>query len=345
MAMVSAARRMATLYSSASKARTASSSCSSAMRSALAMSSPGSGPAASTARASQPCADWTSASARAFSWSVVGGSYSCRRTHREWAIEIRAALTAARYSELFAGAILRKAVGRDSGGPIDLMVAGGLNGLPAYCICGGKTRDAQVKFAQKLKAANAMTEIVEDDKFLGDAAAITAWLAKITDAKAGVRALQPRRIEYMVHDSSFQRHYWINVLEYDASTKPAPMLQADADRAKNEIRLDVTGISRLELFLNDAVADLNKPLKVFVIDDGREMLFFEGPVERSLGTLLAELVDSNQPWRIYAARFVIDVGALRAKVEEQEAEQKAAAEAKKNAEDEAKKKKKASVKK
>ena len=236
-----------------------------------------------------------------------------------------AGMVAARFSELFAGAILRNANGRDTG-RINLKV-GGLNGLPAYCICGGKNKKAQVKFAQKLKAANAMTEIVEDDKFLGAVEATVKWLSRIIDAKTGVRTLQPRKIEYMVHDASFQRHYWINILEYDASTRPAPMLLAEADRAKNEIRVDVTGISRLELFLNDAVADLNKPVKVIVIDDGKEMLFREGPVERNLGTLLAELVDSNQPWRIYAAKFVIDVGALRARVEKEEAAKRAKADA------------------
>ncbi|MHC4960254.1 MAG: hypothetical protein ACYTGN_18020 [Planctomycetota bacterium] len=228
-----------------------------------------------------------------------------------------AAITAARYAELFAGVVLRKANGRDVG-RTDLRQAGALNGLPAYCVYKNK---AEHKFAQKIKAANDKTLMVEtkDDKFLGEADEFAKWMASVIDSKDGVRTTQPHQIEYTVHESSFQRHYWINVLQFDASVKPAANFLAIADRAKNEVRVDVEGITRFELFLNDAIVDLNKPVKIVVVEDGKDLLFSNDAQVRSLGVLLEELADSNQPWRVYPVKLEIDVAALRAAHEAKEA--------------------------
>jgi hypothetical protein len=233
-----------------------------------------------------------------------------------------AAITAARYAELFAGAVLRESNGRDVG-RTDLRQAGALNGLPAYCVYKNKT---QHKFAQKIKAANDKTLMVEtkDDKFLGDADEFAKWMKSVVDPKDGVRKTQPDTIEYTVHESAFQRHYWINVLQFDASVKPAANFFAVADRAKNEVRIDVEGITRFELFLNDAIVDLNKPVKIVVVEDGKDLPFANDAQTRSLGVLLDELSGSNQPWRVYPVKLEIDVAALRAKIEAKEAAEAAA---------------------
>ena len=133
-----------------------------------------------------------------------------------------AAMVAARFPEMFRGAILRNADGR-SLGRTNLRAVGGLSGLTAYCIYDPK-RKAQKQFAEKLRAANDKSLLVEAEskKFLGDATALYAWM----EARPAFK--HPRKIEYTIHEPSFQRHYWINVLEYDASVKPAASFIAEA---------------------------------------------------------------------------------------------------------------------
>gem|GEM_PF-7059104 len=232
-----------------------------------------------------------------------------------------AALTAARFAEMFTGAILRGCDGIAPGGP-NLRQAGGISGLPAYCIISPEQR-RQKEFAQRIRSANDATLILEseDATLLGDATAIAKWMEKLP-----ARAAAPRSLDYTVHDPSFQRFHWINVLRYDASVKPAPGFIAQADRATNEVRIDVTGISRFEVFLNDAVVDLNRKVRLVILEDDDEYDFFpQGSdfVGRSLATMLDELLASNQPWRIYPAKLIVDMAALRARAEKAAAEKAA----------------------
>jgi hypothetical protein len=95
-----------------------------------------------------------------------------------------------------------------------------------------------------------------------------------------------------------------------------------ADRVTNVVTIEVEGISRFELFLSDAVADLNRPVRIVVVEEGRELPFFatkEGSdtVVRDLGTVLSELLDSNHPWRVYPVKLLVNVRELRERVPEQ----------------------------
>jgi hypothetical protein len=231
-----------------------------------------------------------------------------------------AALVAARFSELFAGAILHRCDGRAASGP-NLRTSGRLSRLAAFAIFeAGKKR--QVEFAERLQADNAgsMTARVEDVGPLGNAKTIAAWMDKV-----GARVLQPREISYTIHDPSFQRHYWINVLGYDASIKGDPIFDATADRAKNEVRIDLEGITRFELFLNDALVDMSKKVRIVVVEKDNEYEFLNDLVPRDVGRMLEELLATNHPWRIYPARFIVDLGDLRAKAAKAEAEKAEAA--------------------
>jgi len=215
------------------------------------------------------------------------------------------ALVAARMPEIFAGAVLHKVEGAAPGQP-NLREAGGLSGLAAYLVCEtGNGKQAQ--FAQRVRAANGASVIEEAPagSVLGGADAIAAWMEALP------RATQPRKLDYTIHDSSFQRHYWLNVLEFDASAKPAPMISAEADRARNVLTIHPAGATRFELFLNDAIVDLNKELRIVVVDGERELEFFKGKATRSLAIALDELVASNHSWRIYPAKFIVDLPALR----------------------------------
>ncbi len=53
------------------------------------------------------------------------------------------------------------------------------------------------------------------------------------------------------------------------------------------------------------------------------MVFSDKKEDRSVSVLLDELVASNQPWRVYTVRYVIDVPALRKRHEEMKARKKA----------------------
>ncbi|MGH7163589.1 MAG: hypothetical protein ACREID_08900 [Planctomycetota bacterium] len=244
----------------------------------------------------------------------VCGSYDPDKKDAGPAVDIRrvfvdgddaAAIVAARLAEMFAGAILRRCDGALEGSP-NLRKVGGLAGLPAYCVIEKGSAD-QLQFAQRLKASNESCQIEEVDPgaALGDPAALTKWVLELP------RPLQPRKIEYAIRDPSFQRHYWINVLEYDAATQPAPMFSATADRADNVVTIEPIGLARFELFLNDAIVDLNRKLRIVVVEGEKEIEFFSGKVERNLAVMLDELLASNHPWRVYPARFVVDLPALR----------------------------------
>ncbi|MHC4547233.1 MAG: hypothetical protein ACYTEZ_00515 [Planctomycetota bacterium] len=227
-----------------------------------------------------------------------------------------AAVVAARFPEMFAGAVLHQSDGHEK---INVRKAGQLSGLAAYVIYDGNER-LQLQFAEKLKADNPAGELVrsEDVGPMGSAKTIAAWMEKL-----GTRTGQPREIRYAVHDASFQRHYWINVLRYDASVKPAPMFIATANRATNEIRIDITGVTQFEVFLNDALVDLSKKVRIVVLEDDKELEFFNDKVNRDLTIMLDQLLSTNHPWRIYPARFLVDVPDLRARVAKQEAEKAA----------------------
>ncbi len=223
--------------------------------------------------------------------------------------EDEAAVIAARFPEMFAGAILRGADGRAGPKP-NVAASGQLSGVPAFCVIDPKSK-AQREFSQRIHAKNTASVVVEDDSLSGDPAAIGQWMEKLP-----ARPPEPREISYSIHDGSFQRHYWINVLDFDASVDPAASFAATADRAKNEVRIEVEGVGRFELFLSDALVDLNKPVRIVISEGDKDLAFFatkdgSDTLIRDLGTMLGELLDSNHPWRVYSVKLLVDVRELR----------------------------------
>ena len=217
-----------------------------------------------------------------------------------------AANFAGRYGEIFAGAILRGANGKATDDSPDLRKAGGLSGLPAFCIYNSKDTP-QREFAEKLKVASEGTHLapVEGDALDGDAGQIVKWIEETAMVN------QPKTIEFYVWDASFQRHHWIVVRDFDASVDPAPNFRATADRKTNEVRIEVEGINRFELFLNDALVDLNSKIRIVVVEGGKEIVFLEEKVQRKLGVMLEEMLASNHAWRAYPVQFMLDMPTLR----------------------------------
>lgn len=216
-----------------------------------------------------------------------------------------AAVVAARFSEMFAGAILRGASG--SVGSYKLHVAGGLNSLPVYALSKAGN-PSQENFAATLKRDQPACSIESvPDPMLADPQKIADWMEALP-ARG-----QPREIRYTIHDGSFQRHHWINVLRSSPVGGDAASFSAVCDRINNTVIIEQRGLEKFELSLNDALVDLNREVTVKVRDgDKEELIAWSGKIERDLKSMLRELVESNQPWRIYPAHLSIDVPVLRA---------------------------------
>jgi len=243
-----------------------------------------------------------------------------------------AAIALARFPGMFAGAVLRHSDGRIPGGP-NLRETDAPEGVSAYVVYSPKKR-FEKQFAQGLKALNDTVELVEDEgEGIVDVEPIAAWLKKTAEA----RVTQPRSIDYTIHDPSFQRAWWLTVLRYDSALEPPASISARADRARNVVRVEVRGVSRFEINLNDAIIDLNRPLDITVVEGEREYPFLQqAELARSVAQALTSLVQSNHPWRVYPVRLTVDVPKLRAAW-------KAAEEKKAAAEEKEKEKKKTSV--
>ncbi|MHC4940196.1 MAG: hypothetical protein ACYTHK_14705 [Planctomycetota bacterium] len=229
--------------------------------------------------------------------------------------EDMAAIVAARFSEMFAGAVLRGATG--TVGRVKLRAAGGLNRLPAYCVI-KPGKGPQQKFVGILRADNAATVAVEsEDSNAADPEAIVQWMEGLPKRTA------PRSITYTIHDSSFQRHHWINVLRFDGSRKDPVAFDATCDRINNVVTINSNGLIQFEVSLNDALVDLNRVVTINVVEGDKTYEAWKGKLTRDLGAMLIELVESNQPWRVYPSRVSIDMPAIRAAAAEAEAEKKA----------------------
>ncbi len=241
-----------------------------------------------------------------------------------------AAITAARFPELFAGVIIRHSDGRTPGG-VNLRKAGGIPGVAACVIYSPKKR-FEKQLANALRTEGGANTLVFEDEGNGliDIGPIAKWLNKTSEQ----RQTQPREISYTVHEPSFQRCWWLTILDYDTALDPGAEISAVADRTHNTVRIEVSGVTRFELNLNDALVDLNRPLSITVIENDREYPFVEKTkLNRNLGLALSELVQSNHPWRVYPVRLTVDVVKLRTAFKVAEAKKKAEAEkekAKKN---------------
>jgi len=234
-----------------------------------------------------------------------------------------AALLGARFSEFFAGAILRGADGRV--GSFRLRQFGGLNALPAYCIVDPKKKK-QTKFAAMLKTDNEATAIVESaDPLAADAEKIAEWMNGLPPRT------QPRSIQYTLHNSSFQRHHWINVLRFDSSLDPPAGFEAEANRATNTVTVKARGLTQFEISLNDALVDLNQDVTIVVVEGDKTFEVLKGKLTRDLGAMLNELIETNQPWRIYPTRITVDMPTVRRRAAEAEAARKAKEAAEKEA--------------
>lgn len=91
---------------------------------------------------------------------------------------------------------------------------------------------------------------------VGDDAQLRRWLRS-------VRRGTPRNFTWRVTGPEHQFAHWINLEQVDFEAAPC-QIRVEVDEFQNEIRIEAEGVSELSLFLNDDIADLDRPLRVRV---------------------------------------------------------------------------------
>lgn len=116
----------------------------------------------------------------------------------------------------------------------------------------------------------------------------------------------PERMHVVVNDRAFLSNSWFRISGHDAFSDDLKVLDAlvEVDRENNTIKVTGKNLTKLALFLNDAIVDLDAPVKVTVngIDAAHATL------PRSLNTMLkymyAKRLNTN---RIVTAVTTVDV--------------------------------------
>lgn len=118
-----------------------------------------------------------------------------------------------------------------------------------------------------------------------DAVAVP-WMAKYT------RNLRPRKVVWLQDDVTHGRFYWLA----NPDPKAGQRVVASIDGQTVTIA-EAPGVARLEVLLDDALVDLDKPVR---IEFGGRTLF-EGVVPRTIGAIAATLADRGDPKAAFTA--------------------------------------------
>jgi hypothetical protein len=168
-----------------------------------------------------------------------------------------AAALAAAFPHVFAGLVLRP------GRPIDLDVVGNYASVPVFVV-------GDDELARELEQAG------HSDVSVGDDEALLAWLKER-------RRRTVTRFRWRYKRPDHTSAHWI-VVTGPVPAAPRLALQVevlDTEADPNTIRLDAQGIERVRMFLNDQIVDLDRPVRLVVNGDLREL----GTIERDFGRL------------------------------------------------------------
>ena len=128
-----------------------------------------------------------------------------------------------------------------------------------------------------------------------DAAGTWEWLG------AQMRPANPAKIAFTPRTDFSTGCFWVSAEGIDTSVE-GTSLTAEADRDSNTVTVDAVGMTRVTVFLNDRLVDLDQPVKVVL--NGVE---HETQLERKLSLLLDRVYRSGDPGRIYTASRAYDV--------------------------------------
>jgi hypothetical protein len=155
------------------------------------------------------------------------------------------------------------------------------------CFTGGGEKAAAFREALQGAAPDHCHIDAEDDE-----AALWRWI------EAHPRRTFPESVTLVVGQPFPTRAYWLRV----APSSPDARASATLDREINGIRISTAGVSRVTLYLNDALLDLEKPIRVFLRGEEVSAL-----VPRSMARTLDMLHDgTSDPACVYVADASFD---------------------------------------
>ncbi len=192
-----------------------------------------------------------------------------------------AAIAAANISpQRFAGVVTR------SGEPGELG-ARNFSNLPVLLISGGAQAQAFEEQAKQLgfEHCTALPTGGEDE--------LWEW------AKKNPRRRAPVKVNMVPGEPFPSRVYWMRSASFNFDSTAT----AELDRAANSVRITASGVWRVNLYLNDELLDLDKPIKVVCNDVERTY-----NAQRSLGPALEWLREGLSDTRcVYTARIDVDI--------------------------------------
>jgi poly(3-hydroxybutyrate) depolymerase len=127
---------------------------------------------------------------------------------------------------------------------------------------------------------------------LEDAVAVP-WMADFT------RNPTPKRVVWLQDDVPHQRFYWLAVPPEQAKTGVKVVATVDAQT----ITLEATDLETLEVRLSDELVDLDQPV---TIRAGSTPLF-NGPAERTIGTLAETLAERGDPALAFPTKISVQL--------------------------------------
>jgi pimeloyl-ACP methyl ester carboxylesterase len=196
---------------------------------------------------------------------------------------VAAALTiASRYPDRFAGVIGRS-------GDAGETACDNFKNLPTFFAGAGSGATA---FADKVEKAGYNNCVIKPE---GTEDEIWAWI------QDHPRASNPPSIVLVPGAPLPNKAYWLEVPPFDSSG--TAFVKATIDRATNSIVIDGEGVESVILYFNDALVDLDKPIKITC--NGAEHI---DQIPRNLQTMLDLMYNSrSDPGKIYVATKPYDL--------------------------------------
>jgi len=188
----------------------------------------------------------------------------------------------ASFPDRFAGVIGRS-------GDAGTVVAENLRNLPSYFAGAGAKAG---ELADKLKTLGYDNATVQAE---GKETDVWSWI------QAHARVSNPAEVVLYVGSPAPNRAYWLEVRPSDG--QGTPYLKAKVDRATNTITVEGEGVPKFTVYFNDALVDLDKPVKVIANGTANERT-----VPRSLQRTLDLVLNSrSDPGKFYVASMDYDL--------------------------------------
>lgn len=188
--------------------------------------------------------------------------------------------TAAAFPHLFAGVI-------GYGGVPEGLPHQNFTNVATLFLNGGTHATA---FAEGLKTMGSENCTVSE----GTDTDIWPWVAEQS------REAYPAKLHFEPTINFGESTNWVDLKGFSVDEKP--VLDASFDRAANSITIKAENVVKVQVYLNDQIADLSKPVKVTINGEEREQV-----VTRNRKTLM-DLAFKNGDWgRVFVSRLAFDV--------------------------------------